>query len=126
MKVLACITNQKSCERLIKKAKSMVDENSESLLILHVAKTGTNFLNNVKEGEALEYLFSVSKAAGATMTVLKSDDVLKTISDYVTENGINTIVIGQSPSDAKSESKSTTFHNMLRKNLYGIEIITVP
>ncbi|MGB3989972.1 MAG: hypothetical protein WBL32_05495, partial [Acetivibrionales bacterium] len=43
-----------------------------------------------------EYLFGISKKVGANLSVLKSDDVLKTIAEYADDNEIDYIVIGKS------------------------------
>ena len=121
-KILVCVTQQKTCERLIKHAASMKAEYGGELHVIHVAKNEWNFLDNKREGEALEYLFGISKSAGANLSVLKSDDIAESIADYAKQNGINYIVMGQSPTD----HKENRFYNRLKHLLDEIEIEIVP
>lgn len=128
---LVCITKQKTCERLIKNAVTSIrnqnirnqnieHQNSE-LFVIHVVKNEWKFLNNPREGEALEYLFGISKSVGATLTVLRSDDIIQTISDFTVENNIGTIFLGESPNDNSENS----FNNEIHKKIPNIELIVV-
>lgn len=119
---LVCVTQQKTCERLIRKAANLVSNTKSELFIIHVAKNYGNFLDNASEGEALEYLFSISKSVGASLTVLKSDDIVKTISDFAKDNNIGNIIMGQSPDDHKENS----FYNKLKTMLNDVEIQVIP
>jgi K+-sensing histidine kinase KdpD len=120
--ILVCITQQKTCERLIKKAAELRDEHGGNLFVIHVVKDDWNFLDNVREGEALEYLFGISKSIGANLSVLKSDNIVGTISEFSRENKINCIVMGESPNDHK-ENK---FYNELKGLLSNVEIKIIP
>jgi K+-sensing histidine kinase KdpD len=107
---------------LIIKAALLRDEIAGRLFVIHVAKDEWNFLDNAKEGEALEYLFAISKSVGANLTVLKSNDIVKTIADFVAENKINCIVMGESPNDHQENN----FYSQLKKVLKNVEIYVVP
>lgn len=120
--ILVCVTQQKTCERLIKKAADLRKEDNGELFVIHVAKNEWNFLDNVKEGEALEYLFGISKSVGAKLSVLKSDDIVDTIVDFVEENDIHCIVIGASP----EKHRENKFSNELKARLAAVEICIVP
>jgi len=119
---MVCVTRQKTCERLIKVGERIAKENKCGLSVVHVAKTGVNFLGNPDEGEALDYLFSVSKKAGADMTVLRSENVLNTLVDYAMNNGISEIVLGQSP---KSQS-DTNIIKQLEQKLPRVKFRIIP
>jgi K+-sensing histidine kinase KdpD len=116
--IMVCVTQQKTCERLIRHAEKLRDKPDGDLHVVHVVKNDSNILDNKKEGEALEYLFSISKSVGANLSVLKSDNIAQTLADYATENKINYIVMGQSPDDHK-ENK---FYKRLRNLLEEVEI----
>lgn len=116
--ILVCVTQQKTCERLIKKASSLVKEPYGNLFVIHVAKNEWKFLDSAKEGEALEYLFGVSKAAGANLTVIKSDEIVSAIVDFVIENEIDCIIMGNSNNDHKENH----FYKDLKSKLGNIEI----
>jgi len=120
--ILVCVTQQKTCERLIRKAANLKDELKGELFVIYVAKNAWNFLDNIKEGEALDYLFRISKSVGADLSVLKSDNIVETIVDFAKEKKISYIVMGESPNDHK-ENK---FYNELKCLLPDAEITVVP
>lgn len=110
-KVMVCVTRQKNCERLIKIGQRIVNGSKGEISVVHVSKAGVNFLGNPDEGEALEYLFQVSKQAGANMTVLRSNDILNTLLNFAKKNKITDIVLGESPI---SDSDSNIIYNIER------------
>ncbi|KPU45884.1 hypothetical protein OXPF_03520 [Oxobacter pfennigii] len=120
-KVLVCVTVQKTCERLIRKGANIRDEIEGELLVIHVAASGANFLGNISEADALEYLFSISKSAGADLTVLRSDDVIKTIIQFAKENKITNVVLGEPP-----DGRSNTIVNELKRKLEFADIYIMP
>ena len=120
--ILVCVTQQKTCERLIKKAAELRDEHKGNLSIIHVIKNDWNILDNAKEGEALEYLFGISKSVGANLSVLKSDEIVQTIAGYAKENKIDCIILG----DSQNDHKENNFSNELKRQLSNIEIRIIP
>jgi K+-sensing histidine kinase KdpD len=96
-KVMVCVTRQKTCERLIKIGAKIASENKGELFVVHVAKEGVKFLGSPDEGEALEYLFQISKRANAAMSVLRSNNIEKTLEEFARKNEISTIIMGESP-----------------------------
>jgi len=114
------VTKQKTCERLIKAA-SKLRAKDGNLRVLHVAKNSWNILDNTRESEALEYLFKVSKEYNADMTMLRSDNISKTIADFARNNGIHLIVLGQS----NNEQENKFFKQLcsLLKDEINIEVI---
>mgnify|MGYP000574667700 FL=1 len=119
MNILVCVTQQKTCERLINKAYELAREYDGNLFIINVVKNDLNFLDSTKESEALEYLFSISKKVGANLSVLKSDDIPGAIADYADENDIDFIVLGKSH-DKNAGERFVKKLNSLLKN--GVEI----
>ncbi|MDF2988308.1 MAG: UspA domain protein [Eubacterium sp.] len=119
--ILVCVTQQKTCERLINKALEF-SKVGDSVYIIHVAKNSWSFLDNEKEGEALEYLFGIAKSVGANLTVLRSDDIVETIVEYARENKIDLLVMG----DSKGDHSENYFYKSLKANLDSVEIHVVP
>lgn len=119
---MVCVTQQKTCERLIKRAHSMAESSKSNLFVVHVVKNDSKFLGNDKEGEALEYLFGISKSVGANLSVLRADSVSQTLVDFAVENNIDTVFMGGSP-DSSSENK---FYVKINEKLPHINIIVVP
>ena len=120
--ILVCVTQQKTCERLIKKAAGLRNTPGSALFVIHVTRNDLNFLDTIQEGEALQYLFNVSKAVGASLSVLKSDDITGAIADYALENRISCIVMGDSPGNLKENA----IYNGLKEYFMDMEIIVVP
>ncbi len=121
--IMVCVTQQKTCERLIKRGAEKRDECSGELFVIHVAKEGWNFLGKPREGDALEYLFEKSKDYGANLTVVRSKDILETIKDLVEKNNIDLLILGQSYEN--NEEKNVV--NILEKRLQNtVEIEIIP
>lgn len=119
--ILVCVTQQKTCERLIKKALEFSND-GDSIFIIHVAKNSWSFLDNDKEGEALEYLFGIAKTVGANLTVLRSDQIVNTIVSYAQDNEIDLLVMG----DSKGDHTENHFYKSLKSSLDEVEIHVVP
>ena len=101
--ILVCVTQQKTCERLINAAHELVEEYNGNLYVINVVKSELHFLDSARESEALEYLFGISKSVGANLSVLKSDDIPLTIAQYAEENNIGCIILGKSPSENEGD-----------------------
>lgn len=89
---MVCVTVQKTCERLIRTGSIIAGD--AGLHVVHVAKNGEALLGNGNDREALEYLFRISREFGAEMDVLRSGEVIDTITDYARRNKIACIVLG--------------------------------
>ncbi|NLK73650.1 MAG: universal stress protein UspA [Clostridiales bacterium] len=120
--VMVCVTQQKTCDRLIKHGAKFLGDDEGELFVIHVAKYGFNFLGNSKEGEALEYLFEKSKEYGANLTVVRSNDVLKTLVELIEKNCITHVVLGES---SEAEQKNDMVRNLVKrvKGKATIEVI---
>lgn len=119
--VMVCVTQQKTCDRLIKQGAEFLGDDEGELFVIHVAKYGFNFLGNSQEGEALEYLFEKSKEYGANLTVIRSNDVLKTLIELTEKNKITHVILGES---SESEQKNDMVKN-LEKRVKGKATIEV-
>ena len=92
--VLVCVTGQKTCERLIREGSRLAIERELELSVVHIAKPGAELLGNVSEAEALEYLFHFSTEYGAAMTVIRSDEVVRTVETHARRVGAAILVLG--------------------------------
>lgn len=99
--ILVCVTQQRACERLIRAAAELKKQDGD-LHVIHVSKDNWNFVDNARDGEALEYLFTLSKSYGAELTILNSDKIPETIAQYAQHYGIELIVIGFGPDGNQS------------------------
>ena len=90
--VLVLVTNQHSCERLIRTGKRLVAA-QEQLRVLSIQPRKDAPVKN----EALEHLFTVSSELGAEMAVYYSDFPVKTAEMYVGRHPVVRLVMGCSP-----------------------------
>lgn len=95
-KIMVCVTQQKSCERLIEKGKAFIESEDDELHVIHVVKENWKYFGQLREADALEYLFEVSKAHGASLTVKKATDIVDSLSTFAEKNEIDMIVMGES------------------------------
>ncbi|NLO81888.1 MAG: universal stress protein [Clostridiales bacterium] len=123
LNIMICVTRQKTCERLIKVGRDIAGDGDARLYAVHVAKKGVNFLGNPDEGEALDYLFQVSKEAGAEMTVLRSEHVVDTLVEFARKSNISIIVLGES---AQNTNREESIIDELKRNLPDLEFRIVP
>ena len=73
-KIMVCVTEQKTCDRLIMFGHDLMLSKNDELYIIHIFRS-ENFLNISKAGDALEYLYEKALEYGANLTVLKSENV---------------------------------------------------
>lgn len=120
---MVCVTQQKTCDRLIQFGNEFLGDEIGELFIIHVAHYEYNFLGNSKEGEALEYLYEKALEYGANLTVVRSNDVLETLCDLVEKNQITHIVLGES---GESESKSNMVKQLEKRVSNNAKLVVIP
>lgn len=119
--IMVCVTQQKTCERLILKGNELIESNDDRLYVIHVVNEKEKFLESSSDGEALEYLFKVSKESGADLTVLRSKNILKTMIDFARTNSVTHIVMGNSPEKEILSNESIILR--LQNELPNVEFI---
>lgn len=121
--IMVCVTQQKTCERLIMNGYNEINSDDDKLFIMHVVSEKDKFLNNSCDGEALEYLFEVSKKVGADLTVLRAKEVIKAISDFAMKNKITHVIMGASPDGEDVDDHSVALK--LKNTLPFIDYIII-
>lgn len=121
--VMVCVTQQKTCDRLIKFGHEFLGSDGGELFIIHVAPYEFKFLGNNKEGDALEYLYEKALEYGANLTVVRSNNVVDTLVDLVDKNEISHVVLGESGQTKKETNLTNAFNEALRN---VAELIIVP
>ena len=89
--VVACVTSQYECDRIIEAAEQIAAENDCELHVLSVLMPTENY---ALISDKLEYLNRVSKNAGADMTVIFSSDAPKAAVKFARETNAEEIVAG--------------------------------
>lgn len=91
--VLACVTVQKDCSRLIRAGSALAAEQGVPLRVLHVSQ-GKNLLGSPDTAAILNELFSLAHEADAEMNILYEQDVAAAIVRYAAECEAGTLVLG--------------------------------
>ena len=102
-KIMVCVTEQKTCDRLIMFGHDLMLSKNDELYIIHISRS-ENFLNISKAGDALEYLYEKALEYGANLTVLKSENVLDSMVGFIDKNRITHVVLGQSGETQKENN----------------------
>lgn len=95
-RIMVCVTQQKSCERLIKRGADLCRSEHDELYVVHVVKEDWKYFGKLQESDALEYLFDISKTYGAFLSVIKAPDIVLTLSRFIKEHKIDEVVMGES------------------------------
>ncbi len=115
-RVMVCVTGQLTCERLIRAGAQLAQKEAAELSVVHVARMNQNVLGNPLEGEALEYLFSLSREFGADMTLLRDDNVLSALVNHAKKIGATHVVMGV------SDRKGADFSYALQASLPHVQV----
>ncbi len=115
--VLVCVTQQKTSSKLIQKGVELSREEKSCLNVIHVVNENDKLLYGLSDGDALEYLFEITKEVGANLVVKRSKDVVKSIVDYAMETHCTHIVLGS------SKNSSNNFVSKLQKKLPDVEFV---
>ncbi|MEA4969351.1 MAG: universal stress protein UspA [Candidatus Pelethousia sp.] len=95
--IMVCVTNQKSCDRLIARGVERGGGAEEAQLhVVHCVHTSRNFMGSPFEGDAIEYLFTAAQLAGAELTLLRAPDVEDALIDYAQKHAITIMILGAS------------------------------
>ena len=108
--VLACVTSQYDCDRIIKTAKEIADDCGYELRVLSILKPTSNY---TAVSDQIEYLYLVSKESGADMTVLFHDNASSAAAEFVKENNVRRVVTGMH--DGGDESFLVMFNKLAPK-----------
>ena len=89
--VLACVTSQYDCDRIIKAARKIADDCDCELRVLSILKPTHNYIT---VSDQIDYLYNVSKESDADMTVLFHEDAPKAVAKFTSMNNVKRIVTG--------------------------------
>ena len=121
--IMVCVTRQKTCQRLIDCGKALMENEQDQLFVIHVAGEDEKLLGDTQEGEALEFLYEKATEAGASLTVERSSDVLRTLISIADKNQANRVVVGES---GEGEAGAGFLHRLEKKLSGRAKLIVVP
>ena len=93
--VLVLVTNQLSCERLIRAGNDLLKKGQE-LRILSICPKHS--LRQHEGMEALDHLIAVSDEVGAKMAIYYSDSAIETLQMSISRWKVDRMVVGSNPS----------------------------
>ncbi|MBR0219481.1 MAG: universal stress protein [Clostridia bacterium] len=114
--VLACVTAQKDCARLIRKGSEMARENGLPLRVMHVSQ-GKNIFGSPDSAAILDELFSLAHEVEAEMNIVYEQDVPAAIARCAAEWGASVLVLGP--------DRSGTAGRVKRLLAEGIQVVVV-
>jgi K+-sensing histidine kinase KdpD len=115
-KIMVCVTQQKSCERLIKRGAELCKPQDE-LYVVHVVKENWRYFGKLKEADALEYLFDISKAYEAALSVIKHTDIELALTRFAMEHQVDMVVMGESLEATKQQNMILRVKNTLKREV---------
>lgn len=121
-KIVVCITAQSNSIRLIDKASEVADKYNGELHILHVLQ-GNNVFNNEKTLDLLNELYVYGGGKGGVIHAFCNDDVCGSISEFVRNECITKIVLGEPPINP---TQTESFFDKIVKNIpQNVDIVIV-
>ncbi len=111
-KVLVCITIQENSRRLISQGFSITESMHASLHILHIRR-GETIFDNPESSSLLEDLFDYGSELGGEVHFLCSNDITQTILDFIIDNHITHIVLGEAPIVTDLDARETVCSKLL-------------
>lgn len=95
--IIACVTSQESCERLIKSGAEFADELGTTLKVVSVQPIAAGSNGRGLGSQELEHLYDVSRQYHAEMNVYFNGDPIKAISSVIAQSdeAVDGIICGQ-------------------------------
>lgn len=122
-KIMVCVTEQKTCERLIQKGLELSRGKDNEIFVLHIAVNDTKVIEDPKAAEALEYIFEKSKAYGASVFIIKSNNIKETLLKFAVDHAIDHIIMGQTRLASEKDSVIFKLRNELVYTNVKISVI---
>ncbi len=117
LNIMVCVTSQRTCDKLVARGMERSSGTGAALHVVHCVETGRNFMNNPYEADAIEYLFTAAQVAGASLALLRADDVDDALVSYAEEHGVGLIVLGAGAPGGGREP----INLRLQRRLTGVE-----
>ncbi len=124
-KVMVCVTEQKICERLIQNAIEILPNKEIEIFVLHVALKDIKVIEDVQAAQALEYLFEKAKYYGASLTVLKSNDIRHTLLKFAIDNDIDYMIMGETRLQDEKDSIIFKLKSDLENTKIKIKVVPI-
>lgn len=121
--VMVCVTQQRTCDRLIKFGHELLTDQGGELHIVHVTGARLNSLGIDSTQATMDYLRERAKNYGGELTIVESEDVVDTLVELVKEHGITHIVLGES---REATGRNRVIENLRGKTIGIADVIVLP
>lgn len=119
-KVLVCITIQENSRRLISEGFHIAKAQEASLHILHV-RQGETIFEHSDSSSLLGELFDYGSELGGEVHFLCSSDISQTILDFIIDNHMTHLVLGEAPVVRGNKPAESVFQQLIQ-DVPGIHI----
>lgn len=117
-RIMVCVTQQKSCERLIERGHELCRKGGhDELFVIHVVKENWKYFGQMRESDALEYLFDIVKHYEANLSVMKASDIESTLKQFAEEKAIDVVVMGESLEPTLQQNMIKRLQKCLHKDV---------
>ncbi len=118
---VACVTAQETCDRLIRSAKAISDNNKAKLMVVSVVNTADSRNDKFKDSiNALDYLHSVCSELGVEFTILYSENPVQAAAKHIKDTRAVQIFTGE-PGEGPN-----SFVNLINAVLPRVEVTIIP
>ncbi len=117
---VACVTAQQSCDRLIRAAKAISDNQKAKLMVVSVMNMTATKENYEEQINTLDYLRSVCSELGVEFTLLYSENPVQAVAKHIKNIHAVQIFTGE-PKEGEN-----SFVNLINAVLPKAEITIIP
>lgn len=115
--VLVCVTDQESCDRLIRAGSQLAGLMATALKVISVRPRHSG---DWLASDELEYLFGLAKQLDAEMIIRFHDYAAEAVADYIRKEPIQAVIVGQPPQPGQS-----VFISSLEEHFPDLPVICV-
>lgn len=120
---MVCVTQQRTCDRLIRFGHELLTDQGGELHIVHVTGARLHSLGTDDTHATMDYLCERAKAYGGELTIVESEDVADTLVELVEEYKITHIVLGES---REATGRNRVIENLRAKTIGIADVIVLP
>ncbi len=117
---VACVTAQKSCDRLIRSAKAISDNHKAKLAVVSVINTSAENSKFEEQINTLDYLRSVCSELDVEFTLLYSENPVQAVAKYIKHRHASCLFTGE------PGAGSNSFVNLINAVLPKVEVTVLP
>jgi K+-sensing histidine kinase KdpD len=82
----------------------MLKDPNDELYVVHVVKENWKYFGTLKESDALDYLYEISKEYGANLSIVKGKDIEAELAKFAKKQNVDIIVMGESMEEQEQQN----------------------